>query len=114
MLKLHYFIAFAGIWALGNGVLHDVFILLQRKPFDRELIRLMIDGHILIFSGILYLLCYSAIREQQALAYVVTLAVAVFLLGYCGLIFKILPSILTIVINLIVLVWAVKDYLTVK
>ena len=114
MLKLHYFIAFAGIWALGNGVLHDVFILLQRKPFDRELIRLMIDGHILIFSGILYLLCYSGIREQQALAYVVTLAVAVFLLGYCGLIFKILPSILTIVINLIVLVWAVKDYLTVK
>ena len=114
MLKLHYFIAFAGIWALGNGELHDVFILLQRKPFDRELIRLMIDGHILIFSGILYLLCYSGIREQQALAYVVTLAVAVFLLGYCGLIFKILPSILTIVINLIVLVWAVKDYLTVK
>jgi len=54
MIKLHYFIAFAGIWALGNGVLHDVFILLQRRPFDRELIRLMIDGHILIFSGILY------------------------------------------------------------
>jgi len=110
MIKLHYFIAFAGIWALGNGVLHDVFILLQRRPFDRELIRLMIDGHILIFSGILYLLCYNGIREQQTLAYFVTLAVAVFLLGYCALIFKMLPSIVTIVINLAVLVWVIKDY----
>ena len=85
MIKLHYFIAFAGIWALGNGVLHDVFILLQRRPFDRELIRLMIDGHILIFSGILYLLSYNGIREQQTLAYLVTLAVAVFLLGYLSI-----------------------------
>jgi len=60
----------------------------QRRPFDRELIRLMIDGHILIFSGILYLLCYNGIREQQPLANLVTLAVAVFLLGYCALISK--------------------------
>lgn len=112
MFKLHYFIALAGIWALGNGVLHDVFILMQRRPFDKELIRLMIDGHILIFSGILYLLCYNGIRDQQPLAYLVTLAVAVFLLGYCALIFKMLPSIVTIVINLAVLVWVVKDYTT--
>ena len=112
MFKLHYFTAFAGIWTLGNGVLHDVFILVQRRPFDRELIRLMIDGHILIFSGILYLLCYNGIREQQPLANLVTLAVAVFLLGYCALIFKMLHSIVTIVINLTVLIWVVKDYLT--
>jgi hypothetical protein len=114
MIKLHYFIALAGVWALGNGILHDVFILLQRRPFDKDLIRLMIDGHILIFSGILYLLCYNGIREQQTLAYLVTLAAAVFLLGYCALIFKILPSILTIVINLMVLVWVIMDYPTGK
>ena len=60
------------------------------------------------------MLCYNGIREQQPLAHVVTLAVALFLLGYCGLIFKMLPSILTIVINLIVLVWVVRDYLMVK
>src|SRR6185295_9816573 len=114
MFKLHYFIAFAGIWALGNGVLHDVFILVQRRPFDKELIRLMIDGHILIFSGVLYLLCYSGIRNQQPLAYLFTLAVALFLLGYCALIFKILPSFVTIVINLVVLVWVIKDWPTGK
>jgi hypothetical protein len=30
---------------MGNGLLHDVFVLLQRKPFDKELIRLLVDGH---------------------------------------------------------------------
>ncbi len=114
MFKLHYFIAFAGIWALGNGLLHDIFILLQRKPFDRELIRLLIDGHILIFSGIFYLLCYQGVKEHQVLASLISILTAVFLLGYCALIFKMLPSVMTIAINLVVLVWLLIDIQTVK
>lgn len=105
IFKLHYFIMLAGIWSLGNGLLHDIFVLLERKPFDKELIRLLIDGHILIFSGIVYLLCYTGIKDQQLLAYYVSIAMAVFLLGYCGLIFKMLPSFVTIGINLVALVW---------
>jgi hypothetical protein len=38
------------------------------------------------------------------------MGIAVFLLGYCALIFKILPSIVTIMINLVVLVWVIVDY----
>lgn len=114
MLKLHYFIVLAGIWALGNGLLHDVFVLLQRKPFDKELIRLLIDGHVLIFSGIFYLLCYQGVKDHQFLASMVCIVTAVFLLGYCALIFKMLPSIMTIMINGVALVWLVIDLQTDK
>ncbi|MFN8336353.1 MAG: hypothetical protein U0U09_14590 [Cyclobacteriaceae bacterium] len=112
ILKLHYFIAFAGIWALGNGLLHDIFVLREGKPFERELIRLLIDGHILIFSGIIYLLCYNGIKEGESFAFLISIVIAIFLLGYCGLIFKVLPSIGTILINAIVLVWLIFSYST--
>jgi hypothetical protein len=110
-LKLHYFIAFAGIWALGNGILHDIFVLRERRPYERDLIRLLIDGHILIFSGIVYLLCYAGIMEQQSLAYMISMAVSVFLLGYCALIFKLLPSIGMIIVNSIALIWLILAYM---
>ena len=105
MIQLHHYIAFAGVWALGNEILHDVFVLLQRRPFDRDLIRLLIDGHILVFGGIVYLLCYGGIESHQPAAYTIALATSVFLLGYCALIFKMLPSIGTIVVNLAGLIW---------
>jgi hypothetical protein len=105
MLKLHYYIAFAGIWAIGNGLLHDIFILIERRPFEKELIRLLIDGHILIFAGIFYLLCFKGIQNNEAWAYYISIAVSVFLLGYCALIFKMLPSFGMIAINLVALIW---------
>ena len=40
MQNLQYFILFAGAWALINGILHDIFVLKEKKPFDRDLIRL--------------------------------------------------------------------------
>jgi hypothetical protein len=110
VITLHYFIAFAGIWMLGNGILHDLFILREGRPFEKELIRLLIDGHILIFSGILYLICYSGIQGNEALAYLVSMVVSIFLLGYCGLILKMLPAIGIIVINVMVLVWVIVEF----
>ena len=107
IVKLHFYIVFAGIWSLANGILHDVFVLLQRKPFDKELIRLLIDGHILIFSGVIFFLCFGGIRNEQALAFYVAIANALFLIGYCALIFKMLPSYGTIAINTIALIWLV-------
>jgi hypothetical protein len=105
MIQLHYYIAFAGLWALGNGILHDVFVLLQRRPYDRDLIRLLIDGHILIFAGILYLLSFPGIRDGATWAYVICFTNSIFMLGYCAIIFKMLPSIGTILVNAIVLLW---------
>lgn len=110
MISLHHYIAFAGAWAIGNGVLHDVFILVQKRHAGRELIRLLIDGHILIFAGVFYLLCMNGIKNNQPWAYYIAIATSVFVLGYCGLIFKMLPSIGMITINLVALTWAIIQY----
>jgi hypothetical protein len=111
VINLSNFIIIAGALSLGNGILHDVFVLLQRKPFDKELIRLLIDGHILIFSGLIYIASVHGLKTQQPLAYSVCLITALFLLGYCGLIFRILPSIVTILINVVALFWIILDLL---
>ncbi len=105
MQDLQYFILFAGAWAIINGILHDIFILKERRPFDRDLIRLLIDGHILIFSGIFYLISATGILQGEKIAFLVCIFTALFLLGYCAFIFKILPSYGTILINLIALIW---------
>jgi hypothetical protein len=68
------------------------------------LIQLLIDGHILIFTGIFFLFTYSGIKTQQAWAFSIAIIAAVFMLGYCGLILKILPAITTILINLVALI----------
>jgi hypothetical protein len=110
MIKLHFYIIFAGLWAIINGLLHDIFVLREKRPYDKELIRLLIDGHILIFSGIFYFLCYNGIKDGQSLAYIISITVSVFLVGYCALIYKMLPSIGTILVNLVALVWLIIQW----
>jgi hypothetical protein len=107
---LPFFIGMAGIWTLANGILHDIFVLLKHRTFDKELIRLLIDGNILIFSGILLLLCYNGIKLQLPLAYLVSITVCIFVLSYCLLIFKILPSFVTMFIHAITLGWLIAAY----
>jgi hypothetical protein len=109
LIAVHYLVAFAGIWSLGNGILHDVFVLLRRKPFDRDLIRLLVDGHILIFAGVIDLLCYSSVKDNESFGFIVAITTAVFLLGYCLLIFKMLPSWGMITINLITLIFLLTN-----
>jgi len=104
---LSYYILFAAAWCIGNGILHDIFVLKQRRPFDRELIRLMLDGHILIFAGLFFLLSFRGIDRGELWAFYISITASVFILGYCALIFKMLPSIMTILIHLIALVWLI-------
>lgn len=101
---LPYYILFAGGWALVNGILHDIFVIKARPVFDKELIRLLIDGHILIFGGIFFIFAYSGIKMQQSWAFYTAIIAAVFILGYCALILKMLPSVMTISINLFALI----------
>ncbi len=111
MSALQYYIIFAGGWSVVNGLLHDIFILRERRPFEKELIRLMIDGHILIFSGIFYWVSVSGLSTPNSLAYIICIITAIFLLGYCAWIFKMLPSIGTIAVNLIALIWLLIAFL---
>ena len=107
MTPLGYALLFAGLWLLLNGLLHDIFVLIQKRPFERELIRLLIDGHILIFSGILDLLCIRGVNARDVSQMYIALTVSLFVIGYCLLIFKILPSAGTLLIHAVVLAWLI-------
>ena len=95
-----------GTWALVNGVLHDVFVLLSEhgKQYDRNLLRLLMDGHILITCGILQMIAYKGLGANESWAYWVAGIATISLLVYCGMIFPFLKSIVTIFLNFILLV----------
>ena len=93
----------AGVWSIINGVLHTAFILAEGRNFDRELIRLMIDGLILVFGGLFFLVALMGIKQGELWSFYLVILDSLFLLCYCFLIFKFLPSYFFISINLFVL-----------
>jgi hypothetical protein len=112
LANMQWIVAFAGVWTLGNGILHDVFVLAERRPFDHELIRLLIDGHIMIFGGVVYLICFQSLNAFNMTAWWVCVANAVFLIGYCMLIFKLLPAVGMMFVNALVLLVLMLMYYT--
>ena len=60
-----------GAWVFINGVLHDIFVLLSDhgKKYDRDLRRLLMDGHILITCGAVQMIACKGLQanEQWAL-----------------------------------------------
>ena len=95
-----------GSWLVIKGILHDVFVLLSEhgKVYDRNLLRLLMDGHVLIFSGIILLFCYSGIHQNHQWAFYIALVVCVSMLVYCAMIFRFLKSIMTILLNVVLLI----------
>ena len=104
---LPYYLLFAGGWSVMNGVLHDFFVLKTHRTFDKELMRLLTDGHILIFGGIFYFLAFYGIKSNQVQSYYMAITTSIFLIGYCLIIFKMLPAYGMIAFNLIALIWAI-------
>lgn len=96
----------AGTWNLVNGILHDVFVLISEKgkKYDRELLRLLLDGHILIMCGAFILIACLGLRTNTPWAFYMTGAIAISMLIYCALIFPFLKSIGTLLVNLLLLV----------
>lgn len=94
-----------GGWAVVNGILHDVFVLIRHKTgYDRDLLRLLMDGHILITCGIMQIIAYKGLGANQNWAYWVVGVATISLLVYCGMIFPFLKSMVTILLNLFLLV----------
>lgn len=100
---LPYIILFIGAWSLVNGILHDIFVLIGEhgKQFDRNLLRLLFDGHILITCGVILLLSFSGIKSGNPFAYYISIAACVSLLVYCLMIWKFLKSLVTMLLSLI-------------
>jgi hypothetical protein len=101
-----------GIWALANGILHDVFVLEKYgREYTKDLLRLLLDGHILIFTGIMQILSWKGLQDGKTWGYPIAIAACVSLLVYCGLIFPFLKSLVTITLNLFLLVLLVIAFL---
>ncbi len=98
-----------GLWLTVNGILHDIFVLRSEhgKVYDRDLLRLLMDGHILITCGLVILFCYKGIVQNQQWAYYVCIISALSILVYCAMIFPFLKSIVTMLISVVFLVGAV-------
>jgi hypothetical protein len=113
---LPYISLIIGSWMVLNGVLHDFFILRSEhgKRYDRELLRLLMDAHILITCGIMQIISYSGLQNREPWAYYVSGASCISLLVYCAMIFPFLKSIGTILLNGILLGMLLFDYFLYK
>jgi hypothetical protein len=107
-LSIHWALV-ASVWYFGNGILHDAFVLLKHKgKYDRELLRLLMDGHVLMLSGAVVFVCWLMMLNKIQCGGLISIIVAFFMLLYCAMIFPFLKSIGTIIITIILIVVSIK------
>ncbi len=108
-----YWLLGAAIWFFGNGVLHDIFVIKGHKgEYDRELLRLLMDGHVLILSGIIMFVCYLMVQNKIQYGALIGLITCAFMLLYCIMIFPLLKSIGTIAVSTILIIVCIRLYIT--
>jgi len=107
-----------GGWDVVNGLLHDIFVLIEHWKkampaagrYDRDLLRLLMDGHILITCGILQMLAYKGLQGSGHWGYYISGVACISLLVYCGMIFPFLRSFGTIFLNASLLFLLIMSY----
>ena len=103
-----YFVLILSVFTVGNGLLHDIFVLLKHKGgYDRNLLRLLMDGHILIISGLIYLAAWFQFSRDHGPALWLCIIASASLLVYAIMIYPFLKSFVTILLNAIMLVMAI-------
>lgn len=108
ILSIHWILIAAG-WYIIMGVLHDIFVVKNHKgPYDRELLRLLMDGHVLVLSGILLGVCYMMMLNNTPYAPIIAIIVGIGMLVYCIMIFPFLKSFVTMFISLMVVLVAFR------
>ncbi len=109
VLFSRYWFLIAGVWYALNGILHDIFVVRGYKGgYDRELLRLLMDGHVLILSGVLMIMAFAMVRNNISYSAGLGIVTALFMLVYCCMIFPFLKSIATMVVSAIVLIIGIK------
>jgi uncharacterized membrane protein HdeD (DUF308 family) len=101
-----------GGWAVVSGILHDIAVLLSEhgKKYDRDLLRLLMDGHILITCGVLQMIAYAGLRNHENWAFYISGFACISLLVYCAMIFPFLKSLFTILLNAALLVLLIINF----
>ena len=99
----------ASLLYFGNGILHSATLLIQNKgKYDRELLRLLMDGHVLMLSGALVFMCWLMMLSKIQCGGVISTIVAGFMILYCVMIFPFLKSYVTMAISIILIIAATK------
>lgn len=97
------------LWFFGNGLLHDIFVLKQHQgPYNRELLRLLMDGHVLMLSGAVLFVCYLMLLNRIQCGATISIVIAAFMLLYTLLIFPFLKSFVTMGLSLWLILVSVK------
>ena len=103
----------ASLFYFVNGVLHDIFVIRAHKgEYNRDLLRLLMDGHVLIFAGAIMFACWLMLMSKIQCAVPIAIIVAVSMLVYCAMIFPFLKSFGTIAISLMVIIVCLRAYST--
>ncbi|MFA6260947.1 MAG: hypothetical protein WC760_05735 [Bacteroidia bacterium] len=104
-----YWILAASIWYMENGILHDFFVLAKHKgPYNRELLHLLMDGHVLLLSGAISMVAFWAIQHKMQYGAMITLLIGCFMVIYCLMIFPFLKSIVTLLISILLIVVSIR------
>jgi hypothetical protein len=112
LLSVHW-ILITALWYFGSGVLHDYFVIKAHAgDYNRELLRLLMDGHVLIFSGVVLFVCYLMMLSKIQCGNTIAIIVAAFMLIYCLMILPFLASYLTMALSAMVIVVALYLFST--
>ena len=89
-----------GAWAVLNGLLHDAQVLMEHNEgYNRELLRLLLNGHIIIVSGLFEIIAFWGLRQNQQWAFLVAGVAALTFFIYCVMIWPFLKSVLTMILQ---------------
>ena len=99
----------ASVWYFGNGILHDIFVIHKHNDsYDKDLFRLLMDGHILMVSGAVVFVCYLMMLNKIQCGGLISIIIAIGMLVYCAMIFPFLTSFGTMAISIILIIVSVK------
>lgn len=108
ILSIHWALI-ASLWYFGNGILHSATVLMQHKgKYDRELLRLLMDGHVLMLSGAVVFMCWLMLLSKIQCGGVISIIVAGFMILYYLMIFPFLKSYATMAISIFLIIAAIK------
>ena len=103
----------AALWYFINGLLHDVFVIKQHQgKYNRELLRLLMDGHVLLLSGVLLLINRKLLSIEINYTSFINISIGIFMLLYCALIFPFLKSFGTILVSIILIGFSILNLLS--
>ena len=92
--------AIVGVWCTVNGILHDIFVVKQHQgPYNRDLLRLLMDGHVLITCGIMQFVSWQLLADGNRWGLWLSGAACISMLSYVALIWPFLKSMVTLVLH---------------